>query len=48
VYLTQLAARAKQALRENNQESSFDSEFTESQVKQKSSSITKPLKEKNI
>jgi hypothetical protein len=44
VYITRSAARAKQALRENNQESSFDSKFTGPQVKQKPSSIEKHLK----
>jgi hypothetical protein len=44
VYITRAAARAKQTLRENNQESSFDSEFTRPHVKQKSPSIEKPLK----
>jgi hypothetical protein len=43
VYITRSAARAKQALRENNPESRSDSEFTGPQVKQKSSSIEKPL-----
>jgi hypothetical protein len=43
VYITRAAARAKQALRENNQENSSNSEFTGPQVKQKSPSIEKPL-----
>jgi hypothetical protein len=44
VYITRSAARAKQALRKNNQESISDSEFIGPQVKQKSSSIENPLK----
>jgi hypothetical protein len=44
VYITWTTAKAKQALRENNQENSSDSDFTRPQVKQKSPPPEKPSK----
>jgi hypothetical protein len=44
VYITRAATKAKQALKENNPDSSSYSDFTGPQVKQKPSSIEKSLK----